>query len=420
VSVALAAYRAVTAALEPLAPRLLAARARAGKEDSVRLGERLGHAGAPRPAGRLVWLHGASVGEGLSLLPLVEALAAAPDAPALLVTSGTRTSAELLGRRLPPAAIHQYVPVDGPRAAARFLDHWRPDLAVFAESELWPNLILGARQQGARTALVSARLSASSLKGWARAPGAARILLGGFDRVLAQDDETAARLARLGARDDGRLNLKLAGEPLPADPAALADARAAIGERPVLLVASTHPGEEALPLDVFAFLKDRPERPLLVIVPRHPGRGAAIEAQARADGFATARRSARLAPSGAVEVYVADTLGELGLWFRLARLAVMGGSLVERIGGHNPLEPARLGCPVASGPHIDNWRGVYDDLQAERAVRRVEGPATLAAVMAEALADPTELRTEAVRAAAFAARQSGVVAAAATQLQALL
>jgi 3-deoxy-D-manno-octulosonic-acid transferase len=420
VSVALAAYRAVTAALEPLAPRLLAARARAGKEDSVRLGERLGHAGAPRPAGRLVWLHGASVGEGLSLLPLVEALAAAPDAPALLVTSGTRTSAELLGRRLPPAAIHQYVPVDGPRAAARFLDHWRPDLAVFAESELWPNLILGARQQGARTALVSARLSASSLKGWARAPGAARILLGGFDRVLAQDDETAARLARLGARDDGRLNLKLAGEPLPADPAALADARAAIGERPVLLVASTHPGEEALPLDVFAFLKDRPERPLLVIVPRHPVRGAAIEAQARADGFATARRSARLAPSGAVEVYVADTLGELGLWFRLARLAVMGGSLVERIGGHNPLEPARLGCPVASGPHIDNWRGVYDDLQAERAVRRVEGPATLAAVMAEALADPTELRTEAVRAAAFAARQSGVVAAAATQLQALL
>jgi 3-deoxy-D-manno-octulosonic-acid transferase len=222
------------------------------------------------------------------------------------------------------------------------------------------------------------------------------------------------------AASNGRLNLKLAGEPLPADPAALADARAAIGERPVLLVASTHPGEEALPLDVFAFLKDRPERPLLVIVPRHPVRGAAIEAQARADGFATARRSARLAPSGAVEVYVADTLGELGLWFRLARLAVMGGSLVERIGGHNPLEPARLGCPVASGPHIDNWRGVYDDLQAERAVRRVEGPATLAAVMAEALADPTELRTEAVRAAAFAARQSGVVAAAATQLQALL
>lgn len=424
-SLALAAYRAATGVLEPLAPALLRRRACAGKEDPTRLGERLGHASLPRPAGRLVWLHGASVGEGLSLLPLVEALAAAPDAPTLLVTSGTRTSAELLGRRLPPGVVHQYVPVDGPRASARFLDHWRPDLAVFAESELWPNLILGARAGGARarggkTALVSARLSAQSLKGWARAPGGARTLFVGFDLVMAQDDETARGLARLGARDDGRLNLKLAGEPLPSDPKALAEARVAIGERPVLLVASTHPGEEALPLDVFGFLCDRPDRPLLVIVPRHPVRGEAVEAQARAEGFVTAQRSAGLAPTGAVQVYVADTLGELGLWFRLARLAVMGGSLVEGIGGHNPLEPARLGCPVASGPHIDNWRGVYADLQAEQAVRMVEGPATLAAVMAEALADPAALRDEAGRAQAFAARQSGIVEEAATRLLALL
>ena len=417
---ALFAYRVLTGALEPLAPALLRARARHGKEEPARLPERLGVASAPRPAGRLVWLHGASVGEGLSLLPLVEALAGADPALELLVTSGTRTSAELLGRRLPPRARHQFVPVDGPRASARFLQHWRPDLAVFAESELWPNLILGARAQGARTALVSARLSASSLRGWRRAPGFARTLVGGFDLVLAQDDAAAQGLARLGARDDGRLNLKLAGAPLPAEPAVLAELTRQLGDRPVLLAASTHPGEEAQVLEVFGFLKDRPEHPLLVLAPRHPDRGEAVAALARAQGLLTARRAAEEPLTGSVEVYVADTLGELGLWFRLARAALVGGSLVAGVGGHNPLEPARLGCPAISGTEVDNWRGVYADLEAARAVRRVSGPSTLAAAFAEALAQPAELQAEAARARAFAARQPAAVEAAAARLLALL
>ena len=419
-SVALAAYRAATTALEPLAPPLLRARMRRGKEDPARLPERLGITGALRPSGPLVWLHGASVGEGLSLLPLVQALSAAEPALNLLVTSGTRTSAELLGRRLPPGARHQFAPVDGPRASARFLQHWRPDLAVFAESELWPNLILGARRRGARMALVSARLSSSSLRTWSLAPGAARELIGGFDLVLAQDGEAAAGLRRLGGRYDGRLNLKLAGDALPADPAALGELRDRLKGRPLLLAASTHPGEEALALEVFGFLKDRPERPLLVLVPRHPERGEQVEALARAQGLAAARRAADQPLTEATEVYVADTLGELGLWFRVARVAFVGGSLVERIGGHNPLEPARLGCPVISGPYVDNWRGVYAELVGERAVRRVEGVGGLAGGFAEALADPAELRAEAARARAFAAAQGGVVEAAAVRLLALL
>ena len=373
-----------------------------------------------RPPGRLAWLHGASVGEGLSLLPLIQALSAADPTLNLLVTSGTRTSAELLGRRLPPGARHQFVPVDGPRASGRFLQHWRPDLAVFAESELWPNLILGAREQGARTALVSARLSRASLRAWARAPGAARTLIGGFDLVLAQDAEAAAGLSRLGARDDGRLNLKLAGDPLPVEPTALADLRASLDGRPLLLAASTHPGEEAMALEVFGFLKDRPERPLLVLVPRHPERGEPVEILTRSRGLTVARRAADQPLTGATEVYVADTLGELGLWFRLARAALVGGSLVEGVGGHNPLEPARLGCPVISGPHVDNWRGVYAELAAARAVRVVAGVGGLAGVFAEAVVDPAELRREAARAQAFAAAQGGVVEDAAARLLALL
>ncbi len=419
-SAALSAYRAATAALEPLAPVLLRARVRRGKEDPARLTERLGVASAPRPSGRLVWLHGASIGEGLSLLPLVEALCAADPALNLLVTSGTRTSAELLGRRLPLRARHQFVPVDGPRASARFLHHWRPDLAVLVESELWPNLILRARDGGARTALVSARLSAGSLRAWGRARGAARMLLGGFDLVLAQDDPTAEALVRLGGRDDGRLNLKLAGAPLPVDAASLAEVSQNLQGRPVMLAASTHPGEEAMALEVFGFLKDQPERPLLVLVPRHPERGEAVAASARSHGLVVSRRAADQPLTQSVEVYVADTLGELGLWFRLARVALVGGSLVEGVGGHNPLEPARLDCPAASGPHVANWRGVYDELIAADAVRMVQSSVGLASVFAEALVDPGALQAEAGRAREVAERSSGAVEAAAHRLLALV
>jgi 3-deoxy-D-manno-octulosonic-acid transferase len=417
---ALSAYRSATGLLEPLAPRLLRARVRKGKEDESRLHERLGRPSLPRSEGRLVWLHGASVGESLSLLPLVTALIERDPELNLLVTSGTATSAELLGKRLPERVTHQYVPVDAPGAASRFLDHWRPELAVFAESELWPNLLQECRERGIRTALVSARLSKSSLDGWARFRGAARTVLGGFDLVLAQDGETAAGLTRLGGRDDGRLNLKLAGEPLPVDSRALARVHEELGPRPVLVAASTHPGEESQLLEVFSWLKDLPERPLLVIVPRHPARGKAVAAEAHAKGFTASRRACADLLTPQTEVYVADTLGELGLWFRMARLAVIGGSLVEHVGGHNPLEAARLGCPIASGPHVSNWRPVYLALKAEQAVRKVPNAAALAGVMGEALGHPLALRAEAERAKAFAAREGAAVDHAAERLLALL
>jgi 3-deoxy-D-manno-octulosonic-acid transferase len=424
-SLALALYRTITGALEPLAPSLLRARAKRGKEDPERLGERLGRPSRPRPEGPLCWLHGASVGETLSILPLVEALHAVRPELGLLVTSGTVTSAELLAKRLPRGVVHQYLPIDAPRATAQFLAHWRPDLAVFVESELWPNLLAGLRRWGARTALVSARLSDASLKGWGRAPSAAKTVLGGFDLVMAQDAATAAGLVKLGARDDGRLNLKLIGTALAADPALLTRVRATLGARPVLLAASTHPGEDELVLEVFAFLKDRPDRPLLVLAPRHPARGEALAALARSQGFRTARQSVgeTIAPPGDVfptEVYIADVLGELGLWFRLAKTALIGGSLIPGIGGHNPLEAARLDCPVLVGPHVESWRSVYQALEAAGGVRRVSGAPSLAGALAEALSEPAELIAQAVRAKTFAQQQGGAVDGARDRLLALL
>jgi 3-deoxy-D-manno-octulosonic-acid transferase len=377
VPASLAIYRLASGLAEPLAPLVLRSRVRRGKEDPARLGERLGRASLARPGGRLIWLHGVSVGEALSLLPLIADLARARPDLALLVTSGTRTAAELLARRLPPGAIHQYAPVDGPAAARRFLDHWRPDLGVFVESELWPNLLLEARQRDIRMALLSAKLSDASLRNWTRFGAAARTLFGVFDLVLAQDARAAERLASLGIEAAGLADLKFGSEPLPADPASLEALRAAVGARPVILAASTHPGEDALVMARFAAVCAGPARaepPLLVIVPRHPDRGPDIAGQARARGLTASLQSAN-EPLATAQVRVADAMGELGLWYRLASLAVVGGSLVDGIGGHNPLEPARLGCPFVSGPHVENWRSAYAGLRRDDATALVAAEA---------------------------------------------
>lgn len=368
----LALYGAATGLLEPFAPALLRRRAAAGKEDPARLSERLGRADRARPEGPLVWLHGVSVGESLSLLPLIEALNARAPETQILVTSGTRTSAELLARRLPPGVIHQYAPVDGPRTVARFLDHWRPDLGVFVESELWPNMILAARRRGVRLALVSARMTEASARGWTRVPAGARTLLSAFDLVLPQEAETADRLSRLGAQVGPFLSLKLAGGPLPCDMGELERLRAAIGERPVILAASTHPGEEEIIARAFQ-AADRDA--LLVIAPRHPDRAAEIAASLTAQGFHVTRRSDGSPPGKGI--YLADTLGEMGLFFRLARAAIMGGSFLPGVGGHNPLEPARLGIAAVTGPHAFNARAVYDEMFAEVAAIEAADEAAL-------------------------------------------
>ena len=391
----LALYRAATTALQPLVPILLKARAAKGKEDPARLNERLARPSRARPDGPLVWLHGASVGESLSILPLVERLRLERPEVAVLVTSGTLTSAALLAQRLPAGAIHQYAPVDTPAGARRFLDHWRPSLAVFVESELWPNLLLTAQARGVRLALVSAKLSDKSYRGWQARPMAAGRLFGGFDLILAQDGRAAERLSSLGGAVSGEADLKFGSAVLPIDALTLSGLRALRDEAPLLLAASTHPGEEAMILDAL------PPGTRLIIAPRHPERGAAVADLVASKGLSVNRRSTGGGPFDA-RVHVADTLGELGLWFALADLALIGGSLIAGVGGHNPLEPARLGCPIVSGPHVENWLTAYAELGDVGGVTHADA-SVLGGRLIELLAAPEALKAQAERAQAFVA-----------------
>jgi 3-deoxy-D-manno-octulosonic-acid transferase len=409
-------YAAATRAAAPLAPVLLRRRARRGKEDAARLNERLGRPTTPRPGGVLIWLHGASVGESLSLLPLIDALRTARPDAGVLVTSGTVTSAALLAKRLPQGVVHQFAPVDTPAAVGGFLDHWRPDLGVFVESELWPNLLLAAKARGTKLALVSARVTEKSAAGWSRAPRAAACLLAAFDLILPQDDAAAGRLARFGAQNAGRLNLKLLGRPLPADADALPALRAQAAGRPVLIAASTHPGEDEIVMDAWRGVSDRA---LLVIVPRHPERADQIVEAARVRRLSAGRRSKQDA-LGAHDVHVADTLGELGLWFRLGAAAFIGGSLVEGPGGHNPVEPALLDCPIISGFSVHNWASVYEPLFAGGAASGVNSLHDLSAAFFAVLHEPAQAAARARRAKQLTGGQEAMLAAAVRRLADLL
>jgi len=383
----LAAYRFLTIVLSPAIRLLLRARLARGKEDTNRIAERLGAPSRARPDGVLVWVHGASVGECLAALPLVGRLLENGERH-ILVTSGTMTSARLMAKRLPARAFHQFVPVDVPRAVGAFLDHWRPDAALFVESELWPNLLLETKARGIPIALVNARLSERSFAGWHWFAKSARMLLSSFDVALAEDEAAERRLTALGAsrvRVTG--NLKADAAPLPADDVMLHALRTAVAGRPVFLTASSHPGEEEILLDADALLREAHPGLLTVIVPRHPERGPEIEQLARTRGRTVLSRSASPLPTADTQVYVADTLGELGLFYRLATFAFLGGSLVPH-GGQNPLEPAHLFRAVLTGPHIHNFTKSYVALFAAQGEGRVNSAEDLARAASRLLSDP--------------------------------
>lgn len=424
-SLAATAWRATAMVLAPALPLYLRWRVRAGKEIADRLPERFGQA-VDRPPGPLLWLHAASVGETLSALPLIEALLAAAPALNLLVTTGTVTSASLLERRLAPDLAprirHRFVPLDVPRWAGRFLDGWRPDAAVFLESELWPNLIAAIRARGTPLALVNGRMSERSAQGWQRAPGLVRELLGSFRLVLAQTEADRARFAALGAADaECWGNLKDAAPPLPADASELARLRGLLAGRPVLLAASTHPGEEAIVAAAHERLRPRFPGLLTVIVPRHPQRGEAIARELVRPGLA--RRATGADPAPDTGLYLADTLGELGLFYRLAQVCFVGGSLV-RHGGQNPLEPARLGCPILFGPHTWNFEEPVARLLAAGAALRVEpgddSAGALAEVAGAVLSNQDRGKAMAGSAAAIAAGEAALPSRVAAALVPLL
>ncbi len=386
-SLALGLYHLVSRFGGGLARRTLDRRLAAGKEDAARVGERMGVPGLPRPEGPLAWFHAASVGESLSILDLVRRLRAQRPNLNILVTTGTITSARLMAARLPEGAVHQFYPLDVLVAVRRFLDHWRPDLALWTESELWPTMLRELRARGIPTVLINARMSQKSFRGWKWAPIAARNIIGGFDLILAQDKDTAERLKQLGATPatlhlSG--SLKDSAAPLPHDEAERKRIAARLAGTPVWCAASTHPGEEEIAAAAHARVRLTNPGLLLILVPRHPDRGPDIAQALATEGWRVGLRSRGELIGQEQAIYVADTLGELGLWYRIAPVSFIGGSLVDA-GGHNPYEPAALGSAIVHGPHVSNFTDAYGRLSAIGGARQVADADTLAASVTELL-----------------------------------
>jgi 3-deoxy-D-manno-octulosonic-acid transferase len=390
-------YRAATWPLAPLAIIYLERRRKRGKEDARRFRERRGVPGAVRPQAALLWIHAASVGEATAMLALIERLLQVRPALEILVTTGTVTSAHLLENRLPPRARHQFVPVDLPQWVARFLDHWRPDLALWVESELWPNLILATHARGVPLILINGRLSAGSYARWQKWPGLIGPILGAFSLCLAQDEEQSQRFRRLGAREVGTVgDMKAAAAALPVDRSQLTGLSRQIKTRPLWLAASTHAGEEEVAARVHRQVAVDHPGLLTIIVPRHPARGDVIHAMLTTQGLRVAWRLRGEPITDQTDVYLADTMGELGLFYSLTGIAFVGGSLVAK-GGHNPFEAARLDCVVLHGSNISNCAGMAAELAAAGAAETVSDADGLARAVSALLGDQ---RLRAERAAA--------------------
>lgn len=356
----LSAYRFAGAAAYPLIGGYVAWRANKGKEDPARRRERYGHAGRERPAGPVIWVHAASVGETIAVVPLVESIL--DYGVNVVLTTGTVTSAKVADERLGDRIIHQYVPLDLKPAVNRFLDHWRPDLAIIAESEIWPITILELGSRRVPQVLVNGRLSDRSFASWKKRAYVAEALFENLAHVVAQSEVDGERFQALGARPvtvSG--NLKVDTKPPPVDEKALTLLAKQIGRRPTWAAVSTHDGEEAVAAEVHTMLRGRHHGLLTIIVPRHPNRADALASSFEALGLKVARRSRGEKIAGDTDILLGDTIGEMGLYLRLTEIAFVGRSLTSE-GGQNPLEPAMLDTAVLAGRNVQNFRDAYQRL----------------------------------------------------------
>lgn len=371
----------------PLIELYLWRRKKDGKEDLARFDERLGVPSLPRHNGKLVWFHCASVGESASVLPLIEELLRVNAWIQVMVTTGTTTSADFMERRLPARAFHQYVPIDKPEFVEEFIDYWQPDVAVWVESEFWPNLIFATKEWGCPMILLNARVSDTSYAKWSKYRKTAKDILGCFDLVLPQSRDDARKLQDLGARRVKYLgNLKYGAPPLPFDENELEELQTTIGKRFVWCAASTHPGEEKEILDAHLLIKKRMYSVLTIIVPRHPKRAAEIR-DSIPKNLNVATRSLNEKISEDTDVYIADSIGELGIFFRLAPIVFIGGSLVEH-GGHNPIEAAHLDSAIVTGPNMQNFAEIMLEFEKAVAVGVVENSTELASAVYELWSNP--------------------------------
>lgn len=408
-----ASYKYLIRIAQPYLRWLLNARLKKGKEDRTRIQERMGIATRPRPTGSLIWVHAASVGEAQSALILIHAIGQKHPAAHILVTTGTVTSATLMEKRLPAFAFHQYIPLDHPDWTAAFLNHWKPDLAFWMESELWPSLLMGLKERNVPAVLINARLSEQSFGKWQFARNLIRDLLSCFTLIIAQTPEDAERFITF--TDKRRVsvcdNIKYGAAPLPYDAEALAALKIALGERPLWVYASTHAGEESLACRIHKSLKETIPDLLTILVPRHPERREEISGVCFENNVKYRLRGHHaVLPSPDDDLYIADTLGELGLFYSLCPIAMIGRSFSDDGGGgHNPVEAAKLGCAVITGPNNQYQRQLYDDMQAMSAVVETKDEIELAAVLKELITEPHVLESLQRKTSVFITKKTHVI-----------
>ena len=410
---ALQLYRLLVFLAGPILRLSLLRRARKGREDQTRLREKMGHASLKRPDAPLIWMHAASVGETISVLPLIGDILESRPAQNILLTTGTVTSAATVAKfqarhkDIRARLRHQYAPLDRRNWVNRFLDHWNPDAAFWVESEIWPNMVLACERHHIPLIMLNGRLSPRSFRRWRRMKSAAQRLLGRFSLLMAQDNITAERLRALGL-DDVHMpgNLKLDAPPLPHEEDALQALKKNIGERPVWLAASTHAGEESQIAEAHKMIAAAHPDVLTLIAPRHPDRGNALATELRKAELIIAQRSAGEAASDDTQIYLLDTLGELGLFYRLVNIVLMGGTLIPH-GGQNPIEAARLDCAILHGDHVANFQEMFDALTARQAVAAISDAATLASQVKALFENPAQTKQMADAAAAYADAMSG-------------
>lgn len=366
-------YKILLRILYPIAiSRYIEKRKKNGKEDLKRFNERIGRSKLPRPDGKLIWMHGASVGESISMLPLIQRLLELYPEAHVMVTTGTTTSAEVMAKRLPERAFHQYLPIENPVFATRFIRHWRPDIALWFESEFWPATLSCIKRKNIPLILVNGRISNKSFKRWQQFEFVIKEILDCFTLCLGQSDEDTYRLKVLGAKNTASLgNLKYAGLPLPVDQDKKAEMSAQFQNRPIWLISSSHEDEE---FKIGRFLKELNQKIpnlLTVIVPRHPHRGVEIQEKLQNElGLKVSLRSKNEKITPQTDVYIADTIGELGIWYELIDVVFIGGSLIPH-GGQNFIEPSRSRDAVIVGPHMHNFTDAMNRAKKADAVIQV-------------------------------------------------
>lgn len=403
-------YKALmTVAFPLLRVTYIKKRQRIGKEHPLRFHERVGVYKHPRPAGRLYWLHGASVGEAVSMLPLIDRLLQDDPELSIMVTTGTLTSAEIMEKRLPKRAFHQFIPFDVPRFARNLITHFKPDAVLWFESELWPSLVSEIHKAKIPLILVNGRISDKSFHNWQKFPAAAKEILGCFNLCLGQSEQDRMRLKHLGAkRAECFGNLKYAGMPLPADADKLADLKTRIGTRPVFFISSTHHNEEEQLAEHFQRLWQIVPEVLVILAPRHPNRGKDIAAMLERKGFATALRSSGQELTAETAVYVADTIGEMGLWYAVADISFVGGSLIKH-GGQNFMEPARDKNAVIVGPFMHNFTEMMARAKAAGAVWQVMSAADVIEEVIGLFKEPEEMKQRQEKAYNWTVKESAVL-----------